>query len=69
LWDGALNKITVGTTRADTYVALPNNTLKVHDGDGNVADGFVYQGTKQINGVTYSIYKVTYLKIFNGIVF
>ena len=69
LWDGALNKITVGATKADTYVVLPNNSLKVRDGDGNVADGFVSQGTKQINGVSYSIYKVPNLKIFNGIIF
>ncbi len=69
LWDGALNSITVGATKADTYVALPNNTLKVRDSEGDIADGFISQGTKQINGVTYSIYYVPNLKIFNGIIF
>ena len=71
LWDGSLNKITTGDTRATTYVALPNSTLKVRDGDGNDVTTSVYSqaGTKVINSVTYYIYKIDNVKIFNAIIF
>ena len=69
LWDGASNKITTGETKAITYVALPNNTLKVRDSEGDVLNGYVSSGTKPIDGITYYIYQVSNLKIFNGIIF
>ena len=54
LWDGGLNSIITGPTKATTYVALPNNVLKVRDGDGNDVTNSVYNtvGTTSINNVT-----------------
>ena len=71
LWDGSSNKITTGDTKATTYVALPNNTLKIRDGDGDDVTTSVYSqaGTKVINSVTYYIYKIDNVKIFNAIIF
>ena len=55
LWDGGLNSIITGPSKATTYVALPNNVLKVRDGDGNDVTNSVYNtvGTTSINNVTY----------------
>ena len=70
LWDGALNKITTGATKAITYVALPNSTLKMRNGDGNELDAWINKGTREINGVTYTIYQSPgNMKIFNNIIF
>lgn len=71
LWDGAENSIITGQSKATTYVALPNNILKVRDGDGNDVTTSVYNtlGTTLINNVTYYIYSVEMNKIFNAIIF
>lgn len=71
LWDGGLNRITTGPTKATTYVALPNNVLKVRDGDGNDVTTSVYTtvGTTSINNVTYYIYSIGMNKIFNALIF
>ncbi len=70
LWDGALNKITVGASKAITYVALPNATLKMRDGDGNELDAWINKGTKLINGVNYTVYQSPgNMKIFNNTIF
>lgn len=71
LWDGAANKITTGPSKATTYVALPNNVLKVRDGGGSDVTNSVYNtlGTTLINNVTYYIYSVDMNKVFNAIIF
>ena len=71
LWDGGLNRIITGPSKATTYVALPNNVLKVRDGDGNDVTTSVYNtlGTTLINNVTYYIYSVDMNKVFNAIIF
>ena len=70
LWDGALNKITTGATKAITYVALPNSTLKMRNGDGNELDAWINKGTREISGVNYTVYQSPgNMKIFNNIIF
>ena len=71
LWDGSVNKITVGETKETTYLALPNSTLRGRDGDGNELTAlWISQSTKEIDGVTYYIYKTPgTMKIFNSIIF
>ena len=71
LWDGTENSITVGTTKATTYLALPNNSLKGRDSEGDELDAlWISNGTKEINGVTYYIYRTPGgMKIFNSIIF
>lgn len=64
LWNGGI--ISTGTTKTTNYVALPNNTLFMYDSLGNISSaGWVSQGTKIIDGVTYYIYSsVANLKSF-----
>lgn len=71
LWNGGLNSIITGPSKATTYVALPNNVLKVRDGDGNDVTTSVYNtvGTTSINNVTYYIYSVDMNKVFNAIIY
>lgn len=70
LWDGAANKITTGASKATTYVALPNTTLKMRDSEGDVLDFWINNGTKTINNVTYTIYQTpSAIKVFNNIIF
>jgi hypothetical protein len=71
LWDGTENIITVGASKAITYVALPNTTLKMRDSEGDELDAlWTNKGTKSINGVNYTIYQsVANMKIFNNIIF
>lgn len=57
LWEGAVNPITTGTTKQTIYVALPNSTIKLRDGDGGVVDNYTNIGTKEIKGVKYYIYQ------------
>ena len=57
LWEGSVNPITTGTTKQTIYVALPNSTIKLRDGDGNVVDNYTNIGTKEIKGVKYYIYQ------------
>ena len=70
LWDGAENSIITGQSKAITYVALPNTTLKMRDGEGDVLDFWINNGTKTINNVTYTIYQTpAAIKVFNNIIF
>lgn len=57
LWEGSVNPIATGTTKQIIYVAIPNSTIKLRDGDGNVVDNYTNIGTKIINGVNYYIYQ------------
>ena len=58
LWEGSVNPIKTGETKQTIYVALPNPTIKLRDGDGNDAtDMYINLETKQINGVDYHIYQ------------
>ena len=57
LWEGSMNLIITGESKQYNYVALPNSTLKLRDGDGGVVDSWENVGTKEINGVIYYIYK------------
>ena len=57
MWEGSMNLIITGESKQYNYVALPNSTLKLRDGDGNVVDSWENVGTKEINGVIYYIYK------------
>lgn len=57
LWNGVQNNISFGG-RNEYYIALPNNSLKVYNSAGdNEMDGCTSLGTKDINGVTYYVYK------------
>ena len=71
LWDGGAYPITTGSSRSTVYILLPNDILKVRDGDGNILDSFVSDGTKIINNVTYSfyVYKKDNLRTFIGTIF
>jgi hypothetical protein len=71
LWDGALNKITTGATKATNYVALPTSTFKMRNSDGGELTAlWIIIGTREINGVTYTIYQsVANMKIFNNVIF
>lgn len=71
LWDGALNKITTGTTKTTNYVALPNNTIFMYDSLGNISDAlWIPAGTTEINGITYYIYSsVANLKLFTNCIY
>lgn len=71
LWDGAANSITTGPTKTiPTYVALPNSTLKMRDGEGDELTFWINNGTKTINNVTYTIYQTNGgMKVFNNIIF
>lgn len=71
LWDGALNKITTGTTKTTNYVALPNNTIFMYDSLGNISDAlWIPAGTTEINGITYYIYSsVANLKSFTNCIY
>ena len=57
LWEGSVNPIKTGTTKQIIYVAIPNSTIKLRDGDGNVVDNYTNIATKEINGVKYYIYQ------------
>ena len=57
LWEGSVNPIVTGTTKQIIYVAIPNSTIKLRDGDGNVVDNYTNIATKEINGVKYYIYQ------------
>ena len=57
MWEGSMNMIITGDTKQYNYVALPNSTLKLRDGDGNVVDTWENVATKTIGGVNYYIYK------------
>ena len=57
MWEGSMNMIITGDTKQYNYVALPNSTLKLRDGDGNVVDTWENVATKNIGGVNYYIYK------------
>lgn len=57
LWEGSVNPIVTGTTKQIIYVAIPNSTIKLRDGDGGVVDVYTNIGTKEINGVKYYIYQ------------
>ena len=57
LWEGSVNPIVTGTTKQIIYVAIPNSTIKLRDGDGNVVDNYTNIATKEINGVQYYIYQ------------
>lgn len=57
LWEGSVNPIKTGETKQIIYVALPNSTIKLRDGDGGVVDVYTNIGTKTINGVKYYIYQ------------
>ena len=70
LWDGT--QISTGTTKQTkiTYVALPNSTLKMRNGDGNELDAWINKGTREISGVNYTVYQSPgNMKIFNNIIF
>ena len=55
LWNGASNGISF--PRDYYYIALPSSSLKIYNSGGdNEMEGYTTQGTKVINGVTYSIY-------------
>jgi hypothetical protein len=57
LWDGATNNISFGG-RTEYYIVLPNNSLKLYNSGGdNEMDGYTSLGTRDINNVTYYIYK------------
>ncbi len=57
LWEGNVNPIKTGETKQIVYVAIPNSTIKLRDGDGGVVDGYTNIATKGINGVNYYIYQ------------
>ena len=57
LWEGSVNPIKTGETKQTIYVALPNSTIKLRDGDGGVVDSYTNIATKGINGVNYYIYQ------------
>ena len=58
LWEGSVYPIKTGDTKQTIYVALPNSTIQLRDGDGNIVDGgYTNIGTKDINGVKYYIYQ------------
>ena len=57
LWEGSMNPIVTGATKQYNYIALPNSTLKLRDGDGNIFDSWTNTGTKEIAGVKYYIYQ------------
>ena len=71
LWDGTLNKITTGASKSVVYIALPNSTLKMRNSDGGELTAlWVSNGTREINGVTYTIYQsVANMKTFNNVIF
>ena len=57
LWNGQINEIVFNDYNEVTaYIALPNSSIKVRDGLGNdVTSQMTNKGTKEINGVTYTI--------------
>ncbi len=57
LWEGSVYPIKTGETKQIIYVAIPNSTIKLRDGDGNVVDNYTNIATKEINGVKYYIYQ------------
>lgn len=57
LWEGSVNPIKTGETKQIIYVAIPNSTIKLRDGDGGVVDNYTNIATIEINGVNYYIYQ------------
>ena len=57
LWESSVYPIKTGDTKQTIYVALPNSTIQLRDGDGNIVDTYTNIGTKDINGVRYYIYQ------------
>ena len=59
LWDGQINEIVFDNYNDVTaYIALPNSDIKVRNGFGNdVTSEMTLLGTKELNGVTYTVYQ------------
>ena len=69
LWDGALNTLIVGSSKATCYVALPSPNLKMRDSEGDELP-WINLGEKIFNGVAYTIYESPMqTKVFNNIIF
>lgn len=69
LWDGSLNTLIVGSSKATCYVALPSPNLKMRDSEGDEFT-WINLGEKIFNGVAYTIYESPMqTKVFNNIIF